>query len=336
MATIYCPYITNVSISVKGGGFALYSVKWAFIPLGNQVILVQYRVTGDVTWIDASTNEPVDIYGNLVNKSLTILSSAVEGESYQVRLVNQCGSIEYIQPFTYSSKVYGNSYLVDNALYNICGNDPVRLYSSQPFSVGMIVYEDAGLTTPLEGYSYIDYNGESIFTLSPSTGEVGAITAYSCVLYSFNGAVGNDAGTICGNTLIPIYTSSQSPSIGDFMYLDAALSVPVTGYDFILFEGDKAIYNIDSSTGEVLSLQGDECSGYGGYYQVSKVKEDLFTKEATLLFCSTPFGKGAEMKTDSSLSTVATGYNYISQQFNTEIHDISITTGVVGCVTTPC
>ena len=118
--TVSCPYITGANIAVSGAGFSLYSIKWQYEPLGEQSVLVQYRVQGDVTWINVSTSLKVDAFGNILTGSLTILNSAVQNETYEVRLVNQCGSLEYIQVYTKSETLYSNSYLIDNVIYNIC------------------------------------------------------------------------------------------------------------------------------------------------------------------------------------------------------------------------
>lgn len=337
MATINCPYISFANIAVKGDGFALYSVKWASVPLEKQLLLVQYRVDGDVTWINVSTNLNVDIFGNISNDSLlTILETAVRGEVYEVRFVNQCGSLEYIQKFTYPAIVYSNTCLVDSFLYLICGNDPVTLFSSEPFAVGVTMYEDIGLTTPVTGYSFIDYNGEHIFGINTGTGIVEADTTYNCSPYSFSALLSNSTGTVCAAIPITVYSNVPSPVVGDFLYTDAPLSTALTGYTFLVFAGANEKYNINTSTGEILSLEGTSCSGYFAYYQVSKVKEGIDNETATLLYSSTPYGKGAEMKTDSALSTAVTGSNYIKLVNSEIINDISITTGIVGCTASTC
>jgi hypothetical protein len=336
MATINCPYISFANIAVRGDGFALYSVKWAEVPLNKQLVLVQYRVFGDVTWINVSTNLNVDVFGNIANSVLVILETAVNGETYEVRLVNQCGSLEYIQKFVNNSIVYSNSYLLDNALYNICGNDPVTLFSSAPFAEGIIMYEDYGLTVPVTGFSYIDYNGNRIFSLDSGTGEVGADTTYTCSPFVFSALLANSTGAVCGATPVNVYSNKVSPTIGDFLFTDAPLSISLTGYTFLVFSGSLLKYNIDTSTGEILSLVGTSCTGYFAYYQVSKVKENIANETPVLLYSSTAFGKGAEMKTDSALSTAVMGSNFIKPVNSPIIHDIATATGVVGCTAYAC
>jgi len=334
--TTLCPYITHANISIQGSGFALYKVKWSQAPLGKQLVSVQYKKSIDATWLLATTNLQVDEIGNLFDSSFTILDTAELGVQYDVRLVNQCGSIEYIQSFTYPSQIFANSYLVDSVLYNICGKDPVTLFSGEPFSSGVTMYEDIGLTTPLTGFLFIDYNGNSIFNIDSGTGVVGSITAYSCVLYSFQALLSNSAGTVCAATPTTVYSNTITPTIGDILYTDAALSEIVEGFDFVVLGDSPVKYNIDSVTGEILSLQGTSCSGYAAYYQVSKITSDIGTQTPIVLYSSTPFGKGAEMKTDNALSTAVTGFNYIKQVNGNVIRDISTTTGVVGCTSNKC
>jgi hypothetical protein len=333
---VLCPHISNANISVQGSGFSLYKVSWSQLPLATQLVSVQYKKSIDATWLLATTNLQVDVNGNLVSSSFVILETAELGVQYDVRLVNQCGSIEYIQSFTYQSQIFANNCLIDNALYNICGNDPVTLFSGEPFASGVTMYEDVGLTTPLTGFLFIDYNGNSIFNINSGTGVVGSTTAYSCVLYSFQVLLGNNAGTVCAATPITVYSNTTTPTIGDILYTDAALSEVVEGFDFVVL-GDSLIkYNIDAVTGEILSLQGSSCNGYAAYYQVSKITSDIGTQTAIVLYSSTPFGKGAEMKTDDALSSAVTGFNYIKQVNGNVIRDISTTTGVVGCTSNEC
>ena len=93
--TTLCPYITHANISIQGSGFVLYKVKWSQPPLGKQLVSVQYKKSIDATWLLATTNLQVDEIGNLFNSSFTILDTAELGVQYDVRLVNQCGSIEH-------------------------------------------------------------------------------------------------------------------------------------------------------------------------------------------------------------------------------------------------
>lgn len=331
---VSCPYIVKANIAIDGLGFTLYGVTWQYTPLGEQAILVQYRVQGDITWINVSTSLKVDAGGNISVGSLNILNSAVQGETYEIRFVNQCGSLEYIQTFTFSTSIYSDYYLVDNAIYNICGNDPLVLYSKVPFGNGVEMFSDIGMTTPITGYSFISSTSEdTIYNINSGTGIVGAVTSYGCRnSISLKGKLSNVLGSVCGSSITNIY-SEESPKIGIFVFTDEALSEPVLGFDYVVFVGNETIFGLDNSTGEIIAESGT-CTAFGNSYLYSIVKQDLPNATETQLFTVGGFGKGAVMFTDYAMTTPLTGYNYIS--LNGSIRDISSTTGLVGCLSTNC
>lgn len=335
MASVSCPYIVSANIAVSGLGFSLYGLKWQYTPLGEQSVLVQYRVQGDVTWINVSTNLKVDAAGNITVGSLAILATAVQNTAYEVRFVNQCGSLEYIQVFRYSVNIFSDMYLLDSGVYNICGTDPIVLYSYEPFDTGVTMYSDIELTTPATGSLYISSvsTGE-IFGINSGTGVVGADTTYNCRgTITIQGKASNNAGTICGSSISTFY-SNEVPVIGSTLYTDTALSVPLTGFDYLVLIGDSIIYTLNNATGEILTDSGSDCTAFGDFYLYSIVKDDIGDAALTQLFTSGSFGKGAVMYTDYAMTTELTGYNYIA--LNGTIRDISSTTGVVGCLSTNC
>ena len=335
MASSSCPYITGANIGIKGLGFVLYKVQWQYTPLGEQSILVQYRKQGDVTWINVSTNQKVDAAGNLSHGSLIILSSAEQDTTYEVRFVNQCGSLEYIQTFLYSVNLFSDNYLLDSVLYNICGNDPVTAYSNQAFGVGATMYEDAQLSTELTGYNYIGLaSGGTLYNINSGTGVVGSATAYSCRdSFKLKAMYGNNTGTICNSTIQTVYADG-SVEVGIFVFTDAAMSIPLTGNDYIVFVGDLIIYTLNNATGEVTGTSGSSCTGYSNYYNYSKVISDIPDATPTKLFTPGSFGKGAIMYTDVAMTAALTTYNYIS--LNGVIRTINSTTGEVGCLAEEC
>lgn len=333
--TSLCSQITNLFLGINEGKIVLYKIDWNTPPTGTQSVCIQYRVTGDPTWINATTNLSVDIYGNIPDSIFTILSNPAAGESYDIQGFNQCGSIAFETTFVFPEQIYSGSFLIDNVVYNICGNDAALLYSGEPFGVGVIMYSDIELITPLTGYSYIaNVNTGTIYSLNSGTGEVGADTTYECGLAVANTVIlGNDSGTICEGTIITVY-SNEVPVIGDVLYSDLALSVPVIGYDYVLFFDTNLVYNLNSGTGVLGSSTGISCSAFGAYYSYSIVLSDIPTATPVQLYTSGSFGNGAIMYTDYALTTPLTGYNYIS--LNGEIRTIDSTTGEVGCLAVNC
>jgi hypothetical protein len=65
--------------------------------------------------------------------------------------------------------------------------------------------------------------------------------------------------THCSEPPNIIYTSDGTVAPGKIIYTDPALSVPLIGYTFISASGATEIFNIDPSTGEVISTTGSTC-----------------------------------------------------------------------------
>lgn len=63
---------------------------------------------------------------------------------------------------------------------------------------------------------------------------------------------------ICTTFTQTVYTSGGW-GIGIIIYSDAALTTPVTGYNFVVDTIDSVIYEINNSTGEIQSNTGNMC-----------------------------------------------------------------------------
>lgn len=338
MASTSCIYyVASADISNKGAGFSLYKIVWANTPVSAQSVLVQYREQGDVTWINVSTNLQVDVFGNIEEGELVLLTPALTGIYYEIRFVNQCGSLEYIQTFLYSNKLNAGSYLLDNGIYNICGNEPVTLFSDIPFGVGAKMYIDQGLTIVQTGYNFIASQGTGIiYAMNFATGIVGSDSTYGC-----NGTItilaklaASGAGT-CSASISTLY-SDEFPAIGAILYTDVALSVPLTGSTFGLIINQNLIYTIDTLTGELLTITGTTCTANGYLYQYAPVLNDVLSSGGLQLFTPGSFGKGSIMYTDYAMTTELIGQNFISENNSSPIYTISSTTGEVGCIAVEC
>jgi hypothetical protein len=336
MASSTCIYyVASANISVDGLGFTLYKLTWVTTPPATQSVLVQYRKQGDVTWINVSTNLQVDIYGNITSP-LTILTPAEAATYYEIRFVNQCGSLEYIQTFFYSAQLNAGTYLVDFGLYNICGNDSITLFSDIPFDVGAIMYTDTGLTDLAAGHLYIANNDGIIYAIDPVTAVVGADTGYSCNdSFETLCRLAASAGASCSATIVPLY-SDEVPTIGTILYTDKALSIAATGSAYVNVINQGIIYNVNSGTGAITSIDGTSCTSNGGLYQYAPVFNDVFSADGLQLFTPGSFGRGAIMYTDYAMTTELTGQNFIAENESDIIYSISSTTGEVGCIAVEC
>ena len=64
----------------------------------------------------------------------------------------------------------------------VCGSTPTTVYTADgTITYGEVVYVDAGLTTPLTGYTYIsDYSIGIVHHLNVTTGLIGTNAGYNC------------------------------------------------------------------------------------------------------------------------------------------------------------
>ena len=205
-----CPSPSDINMAMVNQDIGIYGVSWATATQATQTLTLQYKLSSNSTWLTASNALGVFANGNLTGTTPFLISGLVAGSTYDVRVVNNCGGTSFTKQITVpTGTVYSGSFLLDSSIYNICGNSPVTLYSAAPFGVGVIMYTDAGLTTPVTGYDWIaDNNTGDIYNIDTATGEVGASTGSSCE----NGTqgsylLGNDTVSICAATEVALYTN---------------------------------------------------------------------------------------------------------------------------------
>lgn len=256
-----CPDITNTNISVVGGNIGIYGVTWSNVQSASQTVTVKYRVSGTSMWIVSTSSLVILPNGNISGTSPFLITGTAVGTTYDIWMQNNCGGNGFTKQITTpTGSVYSGSYLLDNALYSICGAGSVTLYSNQPFSSGIVMYSDIGLTTPVTGYTYITINGHNIFGLNVSTGVVGTDTGTSCS----NGVsgtylLGNDSVTVCGGTTTTLYTNGVfTGASGNVIYTDPSLTNPQTGYSYVVYS--NTIYTINSVTGAITGNTGLSCT----------------------------------------------------------------------------
>lgn len=258
-----CPDVANESLNaISTGSIGVYGVTWTSTPAATQVVTVRYRITGSLSWTTATNALNILPNGNLSGSSPYVISGLDAATTYDIWITNNCGGSGFIkQVLTQSDTVYSDDYLLDSNIYNICGNVAVTLYSNTPFAVGIILYTDIGLTTPVSGYDYVSPSTSGvIYELDSSTGEVGADTGLTCgsgIIGTY--ILGNDTGTICAGSTIELYTATAF-GVGVILYEDSALSTPVTGYDYVVNTATNGIFNLDNATGEVGTDTGLSCS----------------------------------------------------------------------------
>lgn len=147
------------------------------------------------------------------------------------------------------------TYILGNSTVTICGSGTgATYYTNGAFAVGGILYNDSGLTSPVTGFSYVvrGSNGH-IYNLNSSTGAIGSDTGLTCGSYGRKLVLSNSSLITCGTPFTVYYTNIPF-GVGAFIYTDAALTTPATGFLFVDDSLTGNIYNLNSVTAQVGSL----------------------------------------------------------------------------------
>ena len=257
--------ISDTSLAMSGVDIGIYGLTWDVNPTATQTVTVKYKLSSSGVWIVSTNALQILPNGNISGTTPYVITGVAVGVTYDVQIINNCGGVGFSKQITTPSlTAYTNNYLLENMLYLICGATPITLYTSQPFGAGITLYSDIGLTTPVTGYLYVTLNGYNIFNLNTSTGKVGSDTGSACTtgtggLYR----VDNSTATICAVPQDTYYTNGAFV-VGGTLYLDEALTTPVTGYSYVtvvsITPALKKIYALNSATGAIGADTGLLCS----------------------------------------------------------------------------
>jgi hypothetical protein len=137
----------------------------------------------------------------------------------------------------------------------------VTLYSSVPFGIGVTLYTNSGLSTPVTGFAFVaPITTGAVYALNTGTGVVGALTGNTCSSGTQGTYIlGNSTGSICSNAAGTYYTNGAF-AVGGILYVDSALTTPVTGSSFVVNVATGHIFNLNSATGAIGSDTGLACS----------------------------------------------------------------------------
>lgn len=329
-----CPDITNTSFSsVNTTTIGFYGVTWSNTPSNNQTVTVRYRIHGNTTWIVAANN--INLFPNgLINGTTPYqISGLTAGTTYDTWVQNNCGGNGFVSQVTLpSGSVVSGSYLLDNVIYTICGASPVTLYSGVPFASGVTMYSDIGLTTPVTGFSYIvPISSNQIYLINTSTGVVGSNTGSSCTSGTPNSfKFANNTGIICSSASVTRYTNG-APAIGSIIYTDSALTTPVTGFSYVVF--NNAIYNLNSSNGTILSSTGLSCNSNAVSVSYGNALGSLCSVPPQTVYLAAPntdITPGVTVYINSSLTSPLLGNAYITDSTGSNIYNINSSNGIVG------
>ena len=254
-----CPDVSNISINMSGSNIGIYVVTWGTAPSASQTVTVRYKLNSSSTWLVATNSLVILPNGNISGTSPYLIVSPSLGVAYDIQIVNNCGGTGFIKQFTTpTAGVYTGSFILDNVLYLICGNESATLYSDSPFGIGVILYTDFALTTPVTGYGYVsDVNTGKVYTVDNATGEVLTDTGSTCNTGTPNNfKLGSSTGSICASSDVVLYTDGTF-AVGKTLYMDSSLTTPVTGYSYTVY--NNIIFNLNTSTGVIGSSTGLAC-----------------------------------------------------------------------------
>lgn len=268
-----CPGISGTNLAALGQtSIGFYGVTWSSTPGASQVVTLMYRVSGTSVWTTASNNITLSPAGTISGTSPYSITGLTSGTTYDISVVNNCGGVAFVsQIATPTNTVYSGSFLLGNSLGSVCAASPTTLYSSVPFAFGVTMYTNTGLSTVVSGFAYIVPAAGNIFNLNATTGVVGSNTGSNCTSGTSGSYVlGNSTSTICSGSPVTRYTNGPFAS-GGTLYVDSALTTPVTGSAFVVQASTNTIYNLNTSTGVIGSATGLACTANITIHDVSGV-----------------------------------------------------------------
>lgn len=328
-----CPDVSGISVAMSSTNIGVYGITWSSTPVATQGVTVEYKLIASSTYTIATNNLQIFPNGSINGTTPFLITGVTPGSTYNVRITNNCGGAGFVTQITVpTSGLVTDNYLIENSIYLICGTSPVQLYSSAVMTTGVVMYTDAGLTVPLTGYTYIANaaNGE-IFVINTSTGLVGADTFTACATGTAGSyTLGNLTGTICAAAATTLYTNGAF-GIGKVLYIDSALTTPVTGYTFVVNSVDGIIYNLNTSTGVVGASTGLSCTAVNNTVRLASTTNSICAIGTTAAYTNGPFAVGKVLYSDAALTTPITGYLFVAPAGG-QIFNLNSTTGVVGSV----
>lgn len=163
-------------------------------------------------------------------------------------------------------------------------------------------------------------------------GFVSQFTVPTSSIYSGTFLLDSVLYTICGQSGATLYSSAPFGA-GVIMYADVALTVPVTGYNYIS-DSTGSIFTIDSTTGQVLIDTGTNCtSGTAALYRLGNNPATICSASQVTLYTNGAFAPALTLYSDSGLTTPVTGYSYVSYSGDNTIYNLNSSTGVIGATT---
>jgi len=137
--------------------------------------------------------------------------------------------------------------------------------------------------------------------------------------------IGNSTATICNAGISQILYTSGAFAIGKVLYTDAALTSPLTGYAYVVYNNE--VYHVNTVNGIVLNDTSISCNVGSISAKIGISADAGCSATPTTLYTTGSFGVGSVLYTDAGLTTLLTGYGYVI--VNNEIYTVGVSTGIV-------
>lgn len=280
--------------------------------------------TGTNTWLKKTYTIPNMLSGGYLANNTDWSLKTESGNATKFSMV-------YFSGITQNSNIIPIGGSKSNSLTTICNTLSEPFYTQGAFTIGKILYTDPFIATPLTGYVYwVETNSGTIYNIDSATGEVLSLQGSSCGVGTQGIYVlGNTIGIICGGDEVILYTNGAF-GVGKVLAYNSNLFDEVTGYTYVVNTADNKIYNLNSTTGEVLSDTGSNCTGSGiaGTYKTGNNLTTICGLSTGTLYTDGQFTIGSFLFTDINLLTPATGFSYIVNS-NNFIYSVNSGTGQV-------
>jgi len=242
------------------------------------------------------------------------ISMAMAGSSIGIYGVTFNSAPSAVQQLTVKYKRYDiTTYTVATSALQVFPNGTIN--GSSPFLIAGV---SAGITYDIQ-----------IVNNCGGTGFTGQISVPTGTAYSGTYLYENILYNLCGATPVTLYTGAPF-GIGQIVYTDVALTVPLAGYSYIS-DNTGDIFTINSSTGEVTANTGTSCTN-------GVANEACYTNNLSLcggcaadtyVYTNGALSVGGTVYTDVSLTTPLTGYSYLTDGATSKIYTLNSITGVI-------
>jgi hypothetical protein len=123
------------------------------------------------------------------------------------------------------------------------------------------LFEDSALTVPFNDYAFVKFDGVVYgVTAGEVTSNEGACSGPTGTPY--NVGVGNTTGQACvdkTDSPITVYSPSLTWTVGMELFTDDVMTIPLTGFDYIVQTIDIDIFNLNDTTGVLGTSTGITC-----------------------------------------------------------------------------